>query len=91
MDGSTIASEGNISAIVGEAKSKKTFLCSAIVGDLIRINNNTNRFGIERNICQVLWVDTEQSPAHIQKLLFRINILGGLPTTRPTPQFIWRR
>ena len=30
-----ICSEGNISAVVGEAKSKKTFLCTAMVGSLL--------------------------------------------------------
>ena len=79
-----ICSEGNISAVVGEAKSKKTFLCTAMVGSLLD-NKQRQQFGIQPNRCKVLWVDTEQSPAHIQKLLFRINILGGLPHNTPDP------
>jgi hypothetical protein len=79
-----ICSEGNISAVVGEAKSKKTFLCTAMVGSLLD-NNQRQQFGIQPNRCKVLWIDTEQSPAHIQKLLFRINILGGLPHNTPDP------
>ena len=43
--GSVIASEGNISAVVGAAKSKKTFLCTALVGALLR-PNGTVGFGI---------------------------------------------
>lgn len=87
MDGSTIASEGNISAIVGEAKSKKTFLCSAIVGDLIRFSSDYSRFGIERNICQVLWVDTEQSELHARKVAQRIIKLTGSPVVEEHPKF----
>jgi len=42
---SVIASEGNISAVVGAAKSKKTFLCTALVGALLRREGDT-AFGI---------------------------------------------
>jgi hypothetical protein len=34
LRGKIIGSEGNLSAVVGEAKSKKTFLCTAIVGSM---------------------------------------------------------
>ena len=34
----------------------------------------------------VLWVDTEQSREHIQKILFRINLLGCLPINTPHPR-----
>ena len=81
---SLICSEGNISAIVGEAKSKKTFLCTAIVGSMLDVRKRKH-FGIQSNRCQVLWVDTEQSQEHIQKVLFRINVLGGLPYNTPDP------
>lgn len=72
-----LCSEGNISAVVGEAKSKKTFLCTAMIGSLLDITRK-ELFGIKGERCRVLWVDTEQSPAHIQKVLFRINVLGEL-------------
>ena len=42
---SVIASEGNISAVVGAAKSKKTFLCTALVGAMLRPNGSAS-FGI---------------------------------------------
>ena len=54
-----ICSEGNISAVVGEAKSKKTFLCTAMVGSLLD-NNQRQQFVIQPNRCKVLWLDTEQ-------------------------------
>ncbi|MBR5863432.1 MAG: AAA family ATPase [Alistipes sp.] len=81
---SLICSEGNISAVVGEAKSKKTFLCTAIVGSMLDINER-KQFGIEPNRHCVLWVDTEQSREHIQRLLFRINVMGNIPHTAPHP------
>lgn len=73
-----ICSEGNISAVVGEAKSKKTFLCTAIVAAMLD-HNGRQLFGIEHNNCKVLWIDTEQSRAHIQRVLWRINNICELP------------
>lgn len=85
--GVLICSEGNISAVVGEAKSKKTFLCTALVGSLLDMNKQ-NRFGIEPMMCKVLWVDTEQSREHIQKVLFRINLLGMIPHDNPNGRLL---
>ena len=85
--GVLICSEGNISAVVGEAKSKKTFLCTALVGSLLDLNKQ-NRFGIEPLFCKVLWVDTEQSREHIQKVLFRINLLGMIPHDNPNGRLL---
>ena len=82
-----ICSEGNISAVVGEAKSKKTFLCTAIVGSMLEFQN-TRQFGIEHRFCRVLWVDTEQSREHIQKVLFRINLLSRLPLNSSLPHIL---
>ena len=74
-NGVLICSEGNISAVVGEAKSKKTFLCTALVGSMLDVCRQ-KLFGIEFRKCNVLWVDTEQSREHIQKVLFRINMMS---------------
>ncbi len=86
MEGCTIASEGNISAIVGEAKSKKTFLCSAIVGDLLRIKRERH-FGITKRLCRVLWIDTEQSELHARKVARRILDLCESPVPDEHPMF----
>ena len=75
--GSIIASEGNISAIVGAAKSKKTFLCSALVGAMLR-NDAKRPFGVEPSRSLVLWVDTEQSKLHSQRVIQRILRIAGL-------------
>ena len=77
-NGVLMCSEGNISAVVGEAKSKKTFLCTALVGSMLDAEGN-RLFGIEKNFCRVLWIDTEQSREHIQKILFRINLMCSMP------------
>ena len=76
-NGVLICSEGNISAVVGEAKSKKTFLCTALVGSMLDVCRQ-KLFGIEFRKSRVLWVDTEQSREHIQKVLFRINMMSKL-------------
>jgi hypothetical protein len=73
--GMTICSEGNISAVVGDAKSKKTFLCTAIVGAMLNPSTLVRPMGIAHNYRRVLWVDTEQSVEHIQRVLYRINLL----------------
>ena len=77
--GMMIASLGNISAVVGAAKSKKTFLCTALVGGLLSENGD---FGIEPRLAKVLWVDTEQSQLHTRKVVERIHRLAGWNTTR---------
>lgn len=85
--GQIICSKGNISAIVGDAKSKKTFLCTAIVSSLHRQNENDRPLDIDYRPESVLWIDTEQSLEHIQRVQFRINIMTNQPITG-TPSFI---
>ena len=79
QNGLTIASLGNISAVVGAAKSKKTFLCTALVGGLLAENGD---FGIEPRLAKVLWVDTEQSQLHTRKVVERIHRIAGWSTAR---------
>ena len=84
IDGSGICSAGNISAIVGEAKSKKTFLTTAIVASAFAyrfksspaFSNVSNNMGIT-----VLWLDTEQSEGHVRKVIDRINTISGIKRT----------
>ena len=85
--GSVIASEGNISAIVGAAKSKKTFLCTALVGALLR-PSGTAAFGITPSQSLVLWVDTEQSASHTQRVIKRIHRMAGVPDNEPYDKLI---
>ncbi|MBO7189356.1 MAG: AAA family ATPase [Alistipes sp.] len=80
IDGCCICSRGNISAICGEAKSKKTFLASALVASamaipLDRINNFKN---VDKDMnLNVLWVDTEQGERHVRRVVDRISEMTG--------------
>ena len=85
--GSIIASEGNISAVVGAAKSKKTFLCTALVGAMLR-PSGTSAFGITPSQSLVLWVDTEQSASHTQRVIKRIHRMAQRPEDKPYDMLI---
>ena len=80
IDGSCICSRGNISAICGEAKSKKTFLASALVASAMAIPyNKLNNF---KNVAKdmdinVLWIDTEQGERHVRRVIDRISVMTG--------------
>ena len=80
IDGSCICSRGNISAICGEAKSKKTFLASALVASAMAIPldklNNFKNVDKDMNI-NVLWVDTEQGERHVRRVIERISVMTG--------------
>ena len=80
IDGCCICSRGNISAICGEAKSKKTFLASALVASAMGIPyNGLNNF---KNIAKgmninVLWADAEQGERHVRRVIDRISEMAG--------------
>ena len=80
IDGCCICSRGNISAICGEAKSKKTFLASALVASAMAIPldklNNFKSVDKDMNI-NVLWVDTEQGERHVRRVIDRISVMTG--------------
>ena len=74
--GMVIGSRGNISAVVGESKSKKSFLCTAMVGDMISLKGSPeNGFGCSPK--RVLWIDTEQSELHVRRVARRLSELSG--------------
>lgn len=67
-------SKGNISSVIGKAKSRKTYLCTLFSGAII----NGNLYGKFRSDkYRVLYIDTEQSPWYVQKVLQRIIKIGG--------------
>jgi hypothetical protein len=85
IDGCSVATAGNISAIVGESKSKKTFLASAIVASAMAYPTSGNRAFKNVSNCMrnsvditVLWLDTEQSQSHVRKVIDRINTITGI-------------
>jgi len=80
VHGSPIGTLGNFSASIGKAKSKKTFNVSAIVAAALK-NGTVLQYDAElpENKRKVLYVDTEQSPYHCQKVMRRIVRMAGLP------------
>lgn len=80
---SVIGTLGNFSASIGKAKSKKTFNVSAIVAAAL-MNGTVLRYTatLPENKRRVLYVDTEQSPYHCQKVIKRILRMCGLPADR---------
>ncbi len=80
INGSCICSVGNISAICGEAKSRKTFLTSGLVASAMAIPyNKLNNFQIvdKNHNLDVLWIDTEQGEMHVRKVIDRISEMTG--------------
>ena len=80
INGSCVCSVGNISAICGEAKSRKTFLTSGLVASAMAIPyNKLNNFKIvdKNHNLDVLWVDTEQGEMHVRKVVDRISEMTG--------------
>ena len=80
VHGSAIGTLGNFSASIGKAKSKKTFNVSAIVAAALK-NGVVLQYDAELpdNKRKILYVDTEQSPYHCQKVMKRIVRMAGLP------------
>ena len=90
VNGSTIGTLGNFSASAGKAKSKKTFNVSAIVAAAL---TNTEvlcyaaSFPADRR--KVLYIDTEQSKYHCQKVMKRIFKLAGMPIDQECPNLLF--
>ena len=80
VHGSAIGTLGNFSASIGKAKSKKTFNVSAIVAAALK-NGIVLQYVAELpgGKQKILYVDTEQSPYHCQKVMKRIVRMAGLP------------
>lgn len=80
---SVIGTLGNFSASIGKAKSKKTFNVSAIVAAALK-NGTVLRYSasLPEGKRRVLYVDTEQSPYHCQKVIKRILRMCGMPTDK---------
>ena len=78
--GNLIASRGNVSAVVGLAKSRKTFLTCAVASGFL---SDSEFMGFDTPATgKVVYIDTEQSKAHVHKIARRILRSIGLPTDR---------
>ncbi len=90
VNGSTIGTLGNFSASTGKAKSKKTFNVSAIVAAAL-----TNRevlcysASFPEDKRKILYIDTEQSKFHCQKVMKRILRLAELPADADCPYLLF--
>lgn len=77
----TMCTRGNFSCVTGQAKSRKTFLISAMVGAFLCPDeylgmNGTTDTGV------VLYIDTEQAIPHVHRIIRRIHRIAGLPTDK---------
>jgi hypothetical protein len=77
---SVVFTLGNISTIIGKAKSRKTFFTSFIAGLFLNGTNQTFRAMLPPDKKQILFIDTEQAKFHGQKVLKRICKIAGMPT-----------
>ncbi len=80
----TVCSECNISAVVGEAKSKKTFLASAIAGGVL---SDSDYMGFGAQPGRVLWIDTEQAETHVQRVMARVHRMAGFDAQQNHDRF----
>ncbi|CAL2106680.1 AAA domain-containing protein [Tenacibaculum sp. 190524A02b] len=69
-------SKGNISGWIGRAKSKKTFALTMFVAAILGGLRLFGKFNANKKT-KVLWIDTEQSPADVQKVTKRLALLSG--------------
>lgn len=74
MDSSTFGTLGNFSAVIGKAKSKKTFLITMALATAIRNELILDKFKatFQEDKSKVLFFDTEQSKFHVQKVVKRV-------------------
>ena len=73
-----IASRGNVSTVVGLAKSRKTFLTAAVASGFL---SSSDFLGFDTPATgKVVYIDTEQARAHVHKVARRILRSIGLPT-----------
>ena len=81
-DNLPFGSYGDISCIVGESKSRKTFFKTALIASYL--SGGTKYFenikGVDRGSKWIIDVDTEQSKYHSQKAFRRVgHMMGGTP------------
>lgn len=70
--GTKISMLGNFSAIIGAAKSKKSYLIMYLVGEALKGSNELFKFNFNKDKREIIYIDTEQS--HYETKLFVQNI-----------------
>ena len=76
-----ICTKGNFSCITGPAKSRKTYLISGMVGALLCDDEFLGLSGTN-DTGTVLYIDTEQSLPHVQRVIRRIHRIADFDTGR---------
>lgn len=87
IDGVSVCTPGNLSAIVGAPKSKKTFLTTALIGSMLAWRKRGRAFeNVGTQLLQrVLWLDTEQSKSHVRKVVERLHTIIGYHPSEEFP------
>lgn len=87
IDGASVCTPGNLSAIVGAPKSKKTFLTTALIGSMLAWRKRGRAFdNVGTQLLQrVLWLDTEQSKSHVRKVVERLHTIIGYQPSEEYP------
>lgn len=82
-DDKTVLTLGNFSCISGQAKSRKSFLITAITGAFLC---DCGYLGFEgtNHTGTVLYCDTEQSEGHVNRVVNRIYKIANIPTGERT-------
>lgn len=90
VNDAAIATLGNFSASTGKAKSRKTFNVSAIVAAALRNKTVLSyRARLPEEKRRILYIDTEQSQFHCQRVLKRILALAGHLDNQDHPNLIF--
>jgi hypothetical protein len=78
MQSATIATRGNFSAVIGKAKSKKTFLITMALATSIRNEKIQDKMkaSLPDDKSRVVFFDTEQSRYHVHKVVKRVCYLS---------------
>ncbi len=83
-----VATFGNISLVVGKAKSRKTFLVSMFLAAVLKNNLMYNLSGkVAPDKSTILLFDTEQSKYHVHKVIKRVYSLAGINNNPELPSF----
>jgi hypothetical protein len=73
IEGAAFATLGNFSAVIGKAKSRKTFFISLLLHSCLnKLNDGIIEARFPINKRKVIFIDTEQAPCHVVKVGRRI-------------------
>ena len=75
--GKRVFSLGNFSAIIGKAKSKKTFFLTLVTGAMLNKDHGFFVGDLPENKNHVFWFDTEQAAYDTQIVVRRLTLLAG--------------